>query len=73
MTLIPSWPQEQHVRVQAIIVMDDSVDIVEALANVSAFYAHSCGQYALPRGFPVDEQGPHRLTSGKEEKKTLIT
>src|SRR5262249_54028287 len=29
----------------AIIVMDDSVDIVEALANLSEFYAHeSCGQ-----------------------------
>jgi NADH-quinone oxidoreductase subunit F len=29
----------------AIIVMDDSVDIVEALANISEFYAHeSCGQ-----------------------------
>ena len=28
-----------------IIVMDDSVDIVEALANINAFYAHeSCGQ-----------------------------
>jgi len=29
----------------AIIVMDDSTDMVEALANISAFYAHeSCGQ-----------------------------
>jgi NADH-quinone oxidoreductase subunit F len=29
----------------AIIVMDDSVDMVEALANISEFYAHeSCGQ-----------------------------
>src|SRR5205809_134804 len=29
----------------AIIVMDDSIDIVEALANISEFYAHeSCGQ-----------------------------
>jgi NADH-quinone oxidoreductase subunit F len=29
----------------AIIVMDDSTDIVEALANISEFYAHeSCGQ-----------------------------
>jgi len=29
----------------AIIVMDDSTDIVEALANINAFYAHeSCGQ-----------------------------
>jgi NADH-quinone oxidoreductase subunit F len=29
----------------AIIVLDDSVDIVEALANISAFFAHeSCGQ-----------------------------
>jgi NADH-quinone oxidoreductase subunit F len=28
-----------------IIVMDDSVDIVEAMANINAFYAHeSCGQ-----------------------------
>lgn len=29
----------------AIIVMDDSTDIVQALANINAFYAHeSCGQ-----------------------------
>jgi formate dehydrogenase len=29
----------------AIIVMDDSTDIVEALANIAEFYAHeSCGQ-----------------------------
>jgi len=29
----------------ALIVMDDSTDMVEALANISAFYAHeSCGQ-----------------------------
>ena len=29
----------------AVIVMDDSVDMVEALANINAFYAHeSCGQ-----------------------------
>lgn len=28
-----------------VIVMDDSVDMVEALANLNAFYAHeSCGQ-----------------------------
>jgi NADH-quinone oxidoreductase subunit F len=28
-----------------IIVMDDTVDIVEAMANINAFYAHeSCGQ-----------------------------
>ena len=37
----------------AIIVMDDSVDIVEALANVSAFYAHeSCGQCTPCREVP---------------------
>ncbi|PJF38870.1 MAG: NADH-quinone oxidoreductase subunit F, partial [Phototrophicales bacterium] len=29
----------------AIIIIDDTVDIVEALANINAFYAHeSCGQ-----------------------------
>src|SRR5690606_25915698 len=29
----------------AVIVMDDTTDIVEALANINAFYAHeSCGQ-----------------------------
>ena len=41
-----------------VIVMDDSVDIVEALANVSAFYAHeSCGQCTPCReGFPVDSK-----------------
>ncbi len=42
----------------AIIVMDDSTDIVEALANIAEFYAHeSCGQCTpLPRRRPLDEQ-----------------
>ena len=34
-----------------VIVMDDSTDIVEALANINYFYAHeSCGQCTPCRG-----------------------
>ena len=54
----------------AIIVIDDSVDIVEALANVSAFYAHeSCGQCTPCReGSLWMSKALHRLTSGKGRK-----
>jgi len=50
----------------AIIVMDDSVDIVEALANVSEFYAHeSCGQCTPCReGSLWMSKTLHRLTHG---------
>ena len=31
-----------------IVIMDDTVDMVEAMANINAFYAHeSCGQCTL--------------------------
>lgn len=48
----------------AIIVMDDSVDIVEALANISEFYAHeSCGQCTPCReGSLWMSKALHRLT-----------
>jgi len=51
----------------AIIVMDDSVDIVEALANVSEFYAHeSCGQCTPCReGSLWMSKALHRLTHGE--------
>jgi NADH-quinone oxidoreductase subunit F len=54
----------------AIIVMDDSVDIVEALANVSAFYAHeSCGQCTPCReGSLWMSKALNRLTSGEGRK-----
>ena len=54
----------------AIIVMDDSVDIVEALANVSAFYAHeSCGQCTPCReGSLWMSKALNRMTSGKGRK-----
>ena len=48
----------------AIIVLDDSVDIVEALANISEFYAHeSCGQctpcrVGSEKAVKLMEQGP---------------
>jgi len=47
----------------AIIVLDDSVDIVEALENISAFYAHeSCGQCTPCReGAPWMRKILHRL------------
>ena len=50
----------------AIIVMDDSVDIVEALANISEFYAHeSCGQCTPCReGSLWMSKTLHRLTHG---------
>src|SRR5882762_7916159 len=50
----------------AIIVMDDSTDIVEALANVSEFYAHeSCGQCTPCReGSLWMSKALHRLTHG---------
>ena len=54
----------------AIIVMDDSVDIVEALANISAFYAHeSCGQCTPCReGSLWMSKALNRMTSGKGRK-----
>jgi NADH-quinone oxidoreductase subunit F len=50
----------------AIIVLDDSVDIVEALANVSAFFAHeSCGQCTPCReGSLWMSKALNRMTSG---------
>ena len=54
----------------AIIVMDDSVDIVEALANISEFYAHeSCGQCTPCReGSLWMSKTLHRLTHGEGRK-----
>jgi NADH-quinone oxidoreductase subunit F len=51
----------------AIIVMDDSADIVEALANISVFYAHeSCGQCTPCReGALWMSKALHRLTHGE--------
>ncbi|MGA9855287.1 MAG: NADH-ubiquinone oxidoreductase-F iron-sulfur binding region domain-containing protein, partial [Gammaproteobacteria bacterium] len=51
----------------AIIVMDDSVDIVEALANIAEFYAHeSCGQCTPCReGALWMSKALHRLTHGE--------
>jgi NADH-quinone oxidoreductase subunit F len=51
----------------AIIVMDDSTDIVEALANISDFYAHeSCGQCTPCReGSLWLSKALHRLTHGE--------
>ena len=51
----------------AIIVMDDSVDIVKALANLSEFYAHeSCGQCTPCReGSLWMNKTLHRLTHGE--------
>jgi NADH-quinone oxidoreductase subunit F len=51
----------------AIIVMDDSTDIVEALANLSEFYAHeSCGQCTPCReGSLWMSKTLHRLTHGE--------
>jgi NADH-quinone oxidoreductase subunit F len=50
----------------AIIVIDDSVDIVEALANLSEFYAHeSCGQCTPCReGSLWMSKTLHRMTHG---------
>ncbi|MBU6402615.1 MAG: NADH-quinone oxidoreductase subunit NuoF, partial [Verrucomicrobia bacterium] len=54
----------------AIIVMDDSTDIVEALANISEFYAHeSCGQCTPCReGSLWMAKALHRLTQGQGRK-----
>jgi NADH-quinone oxidoreductase subunit F len=51
----------------AVIVMDDSVDIVEALANIAEFYAHeSCGQCTPCReGSLWMSKALHRLTHGE--------
>src|SRR6516162_3832872 len=51
----------------AIIVMDDSVDIVEALANIAEFYAHeSCGQCTPCReGSLWMSKALHRLSHGE--------
>jgi len=51
----------------AIIVMDDSTDIVEALANISEFYAHeSCGQCTPCReGSLWMSKALHRLSHGE--------
>src|SRR5580698_9412605 len=51
----------------AIIVMDDSTDIVAALANISEFYAHeSCGQCTPCReGSLWMSKALHRLTHGE--------
>jgi NADH-quinone oxidoreductase subunit F len=51
----------------AIIVMDDSTDIVAALANISAFYAHeSCGQCTPCReGTLWMSKALNRLTHGE--------
>ncbi len=50
----------------AIIVMDDTTDIVEALANISEFYAHeSCGQCTPCReGSLWMSKALHRMTHG---------
>ncbi len=54
----------------ALIVMDDSTDIVEALANISEFYAHeSCGQCTPCReGSLWMAKALHRLTHGQGRK-----
>jgi NADH-quinone oxidoreductase subunit F len=51
----------------AIIVLDDSTDIVEALANIAEFYAHeSCGQCTPCReGSLWMAKALHRLTHGQ--------
>ena len=51
----------------AIIVLDDSTDIVEALANISEFFAHeSCGQCTPCReGSLWMSKALHRLTHGE--------
>jgi NADH-quinone oxidoreductase subunit F len=51
----------------AIIVMDDSTDIVKALANISEFYAHeSCGQCTPCReGSLWMAKALHRMTHGQ--------
>ena len=51
----------------AIIVLDDSADIVEALSNIAEFYAHeSCGQCTPCReGSLWMAKALHRLTHGE--------
>jgi NADH-quinone oxidoreductase subunit F len=51
----------------AIIVMDDTTDIIEALANIAEFYAHeSCGQCTPCReGSLWMSKALHRLTHGR--------
>ncbi len=53
-----------------VIVMDDSVDMVEALANINEFYAHeSCGQCTPCReGSLWMSKALHRLTHGEGRK-----
>ena len=55
----------------AIIVMDDSTDIVEALANIAEFYAHeSCGQCTPCReGSLWMSKALHRLTRGQGRRR----
>src|SRR5438874_375342 len=54
----------------ALIVMDDSTDMVEALANIAEFYAHeSCGQCTPCReGSLWMAKALHRLTHGQGRK-----
>jgi NADH-quinone oxidoreductase subunit F len=54
----------------AVIVMDDTTDIVEALANIADFYAHeSCGQCTPCReGSLWMAKALHRLTHGEGRK-----
>jgi NADH-quinone oxidoreductase subunit F len=54
----------------AIIVLDDSTDIVEALANIAEFYAHeSCGQCTPCReGSLWMAKALHRLSNGEGRK-----
>ena len=54
----------------AIIVMDDSTDIIEALSNIAEFYAHeSCGQCTPCReGSLWMAKALHRLTHGQGRK-----
>src|SRR5437764_9579342 len=54
----------------AIIVLDDSTDIVEALANIAEFYAQeSCGQCTQCReGSLLMAKALHRLTHGEGRK-----
>ena len=54
----------------AIIVMDDSTDLIEALSNIAEFYAHeSCGQCTPCReGSLWMAKALHRLTHGEGRK-----
>src|SRR5207247_10776411 len=54
----------------AIIVMDDSTDIIEALSNIAEFYAHeSCGQCTPCReGSLWMAKALHRLSNGHGRK-----